>query len=161
MDIRVIKTRIESALVDFSSEGDPDYLVYQLKEILQDMDNEINYSNQNIDSGRVATIVDDLRHTYNTLITEYDAMPRITRNIFQRANKLDEITITCVKICNYLAWAISKNSTSTNLEQRRSCTILQTELENYKKQFYTWTSLLNNLREDKKLVQLKRDQNSD
>lgn len=154
MDIRVLQARLESCVVGYGDYADVDNLLNNLKQIIEDINTEITYSNQTIDSGRVATIVEDLRSSYFTLIEQYEAIPKTTSTLVQRADKADEILTTNVKICNYLSFAIARNLNSTNLDVKRSIPILQSELENYRKQNYSWGYILQNLIVDKK-AQLK------
>lgn len=154
MDIRVLQARLKNSITSYDNYADVDTLINSVQQIIDDIDVEIECSNQTIDSGRVATIVEDLRSTYFSLIEQYEAMPKVSQNIIQRANKVDEILITNVKICNYISFAIARNLNNTNLDVRRSIPILQSELENYRKQNYSWGYMLQNLIIDKK-TQLK------
>lgn len=154
MDIRVVKTRLENIIVNCVNSGV--YVPEDLRDLLADVNEEIEYNSQTIDSGRVATVIDELRSSYFTLIDKYDAIPRNSSNasdVNVRADLLDKIMTTNSKINNYLSYAIAKHANSTNLDIRRSIPILQGELDNFKKQQYDWCTQLRNLMLDKKYLQ--------
>ena len=152
MDIRVIKARLENALTESENE---DYLRQQITNIVNDLNNEITVSNRTIDSGMVATVVDDLRQYYFTQIDEYGALPKTTANMIKRANLLDEMIITLSKIVNYMSYAISRNASSSDPSIQRVCAVLRPEMESYKKEIYNLGTLMQNVLVDKKIYMEK------
>lgn len=158
MDIRVIKARLENALTESENE---DYLRQQITNIVNDLNNEITVSNRTIDSGMVATVVDDLRQYYFTQIDEYGALPKTTANMIKRANLLDEMIITLSKIVNYMSYAISRNASSSDPSIQRVCAVLRPEMESYKKEIYNLGTLMQNVLVDKKIYMEKLREKND
>lgn len=152
MDIRVVKARLENCLTNGTSD---DYLRKQITELVQDLNNEVEVVDKTIESGMVSTVVSELRQYYFALIDEYGAIPKVTKNLVKRANKLDEIIITLNKIVNFTSWAITKNASSTDPNTQRLCAVIKPEMESYRKELYNWGQLLANVLVDKKIYLAK------
>jgi len=158
MDIRVVKARLANALTDGSDDA---YLRQQVTDIVNDLNNEIELSDRTIDSGMVATVVDELRQYYFKVIDEYGALPKTTVNMVKRANLLDEMMITLSKIVNYMSYAISRNASSSDPSIQRVCAVLRPEMENYKKEIYNLGTLMQNVLIDKKIYMEKLREKND
>lgn len=152
MDVRLIKARLENYL---TSETTDDFLRKQIKELVEELNNEIEVADKVIDSGMVSTVVDELRQYYFTLIDEYGAIPKTAAFMVRRANKIDSIIVTLNKIINFTSWAITKNASSSDPSLQRLCAIIKPEMESYRKELYNWGQILNNIITDKKIYLAK------
>lgn len=152
MDIRVIKARLENCLTNGTTD---DYLRKQITDLVQELNNEVEIVDQTIDSGRVSTVVSELRQYYFSLVDEYGAIPKTTGNLVKRANKLDEIIVTLSKIVNFTSWAVTKNASSTDPCIQRLCAVIKPEMESYRKELFNWGQLLANILTDKKIYLAK------
>lgn len=152
MDIRVIKARLENYL---TNETTDDFLRKQIKELVEELNSEIEVADKTIDSGMVSTVVDELRQYYFALIDEYGAIPKTSAYMVRRANKIDTIIVTLNKIVNFTSWAITKNASSTDPSLQRLCAVIKPEMESYRKELYNWGQILNNIITDKKIYLAK------
>lgn len=148
MDIRVLKARLENALSDTSTDN---FLREHINQIVEDISNEIEVSDKTIDSGMVSTVVDELRQYYFALLDEYGALPKTFGKVVDRANLLDDMTITLSKIISYMSYAISRNASSTDPSIQRVCAVLKPEMESYRKELYNLGTLMQNVIMDKKI----------
>ena len=158
MDIRVLKARLENALTNETSE---EYFREQIKAIVDDINNEVEVSDRTIDSGMIATVVDELRHYYFSLLDEYGAIPKTTNTMVKRANVLDELTITLSKIINFMSYAVTRNASSSDPSIQRICAIIKPEMESYRKEMYNLGTLMQNLMLDKKIYLEKLKERND
>ena len=158
MDIRVLKARLENALINETSE---EYFREQVKAIVDDINNEVEVSDRTIDSGMVSTVVDELRHYYFSLLDEYGALPKTTNTMVKRANVLDDLTITLSKIINFMSYAITRNASSSDPSIQRICAIIKPEMESYRKEMYNLGTLMQNLMLDKKIYLEKLKERND
>ena len=152
MDIRVIKARLENYL---TNETTDDFLRKQIKELVEELNSEIEVADKTIDSGMVSTVVDELRQYYFALIDEYGAIPKTSTYMVRRANKIDTIIVTLNKIVNFTSWAITKNASSSDPSLQRLCAVIKPEMESYRKELYNWGQILNNIITDKKIYLAK------
>lgn len=152
MDIRVIKARLENYL---TNETTDDFLRKQIKELVEELNSEIEVADKTIDSGMVSTVVDELRQYYFALIDEYGAIPKTSAYMVRRANKIDTIIVTLNKIVNFTSWAITKNASSSDPSLQRLCAVIKPEMESYRKELYNWGQILNNIITDKKIYLAK------
>lgn len=148
MDIRVLKARLENCL---TAETSDEFFRQQIKDIVVDMNNEIEVSDRTIDSGMVGTVVDELRQYYFTLLDDYGALPKTFGRVVERANLLDDMTITLSKIISYMSYAISRNASSADPSIQRVCAVLKPEMESYRKELYNLGTLMQNVIMDKKI----------
>ena len=157
MDIRVVKARLENCL---TSEYSDEFFRQQIANIVEELDNEINLSDRTIDSGMVATVVDELRQYYFKIVDDYSALPKTAANMVKRANMLDEMMITLSKIINYIGYAISRNASSSDPTIQRVCAALRPEMESYRKEIFNLGTLMQNVIVDKKIyVEKLREKN--
>lgn len=152
MDIRLIKTRLENLLTNETSDS---FLREKITEFVNELNNEIEISDKTIDSGMVATVVDELRQYYFALVDEYGAIPKSTKTLVKRANKIDEIIITLNKIINFTSYAITKNGSSLDVNTQRLCAVIKPEMESYRKELYNWGQIMMNIIVDKKIYLAK------
>jgi hypothetical protein len=158
MDIRVLKARLTNCLLGSSTE---EYLREQVRQIIEDMNNEIEVSDKTIDSGMVSSVVDELRQHYFALLDQYGALPKTFGKVVDRANMIDDMTITLSKIISYMSYAISRNASSTDPSIQRVCAVLKPEMESYRKELYNLGMLMQNIIMDKKIYLEKLKDNNE